>query len=305
MKWITIISLFLEFSIPSMASGINPCSVSRQKSLQAMVPFDGHQIAKRIESGELTLSNRRGEDVSKVEGLPRGEDYFVRFARQDKIPTDIEIKKLGFDFRTRPRREYAMYLLSRELGLNHVPPVQFVKINGIEATIQVKAKGTEFRVISEEYGRKVTANLGEDPIKVSAHKLDLEELAVLDMIGGSMDRHNSNFLYDFKKNHIWAFDNADVLPLSKKSPSLVWFWKDQGKVLKFPLERKIKKLIQNVNVERLSSILESNRIEVSAIEAMKSRVNFMKIEIERNPSISMQELGEAVYWEFIDMSHYR
>jgi len=261
--------------------------------------MDVGRIVERIESGEWKLERFPNQAVSFVKSKKGVEPYMVRRNYVTTQAPDKVVSRIGFDPRTRTRRDAAMYLLDQELGLGLVPEVRAAKIQGEEVSIQVKVKGREF-FHESDYVRYIKDKLGKSPARLREHKQDLENLGVFDLVGGNMDRNITNFIYDEKLNRIRAIDNADSMPLVEKTPGMIWFWSDFGVGLDQPIEAKTRELILSLNEKVLTEKLgQSGLLEPEALVHMKTRIHALQEEIAKDPLISMEKLGRAMDRRFV------
>jgi hypothetical protein len=269
-----------------------------------MTPMDADAITRKIESGNLGLKRVENQGVAEVTGLPAGQGIILRKNFHPNLPVDGGVERHSFNLRTRPKREVALYQLDRELGLDLVPETRLSILNGETVSLQRKMPGQEFRS-PEEYVRYIGGRVKPHPEKLLEHKKDLERLATLDMVGGSMDRNITNFLYDESRNRIIAIDNADSMPVVGKNSGVIWFWNFDGVGLDQMMERETRARILSLDPGKLSEKMRTTGLlEPEALEQMRVRIQMMKDYVENHPLASMIDLGTAIDHNIVNYQRF-
>jgi len=290
----SIFFLILSAGTPVRASPRPPCALTLHSVLKGMTPMDADAITRKIESGNLGLKRIEDQGVAEVTGLPEGQGIILRKNFHPNLPADGAVERHSFNIRTRPNREVALYQLDRELGLDLVPETRLSTLNGETVSLQRKMSGREFRS-PEEYVRYIRERVKAHPEKLLEHKKDLERLATLDLVGGSMDRNISNFLYDESRNRIIAIDNADSMPVVEKNTGVIWFWNPHGVGLDQMMERETRARILALDPGTLTEKMQATGLlEPEALEQMRIRIRMMKDYVEDHPLASMTDLGKAI-----------
>ena len=289
-----IFLLILSAGTPVQASPRPPCSASLHSLLKGLIPMDADAITRKIESGSLGLKRIETQGVAEVTGLPEGQEIILRKNFIPNLPADGAVERHSFNIWTRPKREVALYQLDRELGLDLVPETQLSTLSGETVSLQRKMPGREFRS-PEEYVRYIGERVKPHPEKLLEHKKDLERLATLDLVGGSLDRNVTNFLYDESRNRIIAIDNADSMPVVGKNSGVIWFWNPHGVGLEQMMERETRARILALDPGKLSEKMRATGLlEPEALEQMQIRIRMMKDYVENHPLASMIDLGTSI-----------
>jgi len=256
-----------------------------------LVDFDA--VVAGIEKGKYQLKRVPGQSVSEVIGLSPDQDVFIRQNFVENWYPGLGLETLGFEVITRQKRDVQFYKLSRYLGYDNVPETVLKKINGVEVSMTPRVHGQEFRT-EKAYAKYIQNRISKGKISLLEHKQDLEDLAILDMVTGNMDRNVSNFIFDERRNRIIPIDHSDVMP-PNKTPGLIWFWTMEGPGLNLPMSAASKVRIKSLNFNKLALAVEDDRlIEKSAIRQMGYRISFMKHFLKEHPHASIQELGQAM-----------
>jgi hypothetical protein len=256
--------------------------------------IDFQKIVKRIESGELKLRRVPGQSVSEVMGLPPDQGVFVRQNFIKDWKPGLGLDTHGFEIIHRQKRDVQFFKLSRHLDYDMIPETVLTKINGEEVSMMPKVYGLEFKN-EKEYGRFIKRRMIEGKIGYLEHKQDLEDLALLDLVGGNMDRNITNVIFDEKRNRLIGIDHADVMPVQNKLSGVIWFWTMEGPGLNQPMMSETIEKIMKLNPNQLAAkVAQDGLVEEKAIKLMKSRIYFMKNFIKTHPEASMMELGEAM-----------
>jgi len=262
------------------------------------VDFDS--IARRIESGELNMKRMPGQSVSKIDGLPPGQDVFVRSDFTENLRPDKGLSSVGIDVTTRQKRDVQFYQLSHYLGFDSVPESKLMALSGKEVSIQVRVYGKEFKT-EIEYERYIKKRIVSGQLPYMKHKQDVENLAILDMVGGNMDRNISNIVFDEHANRLIGIDHADSMPEIEKVPSVMWFWNVHGVVVDEKMNPSSYKMIMNLDAEKLGKQIEKDGLlDINAVYRMKGRIKFMKRYLTEHPDASMKELGDELEERMVD-----
>ncbi|MBU6154752.1 MAG: hypothetical protein KGP28_10660 [Bdellovibrionales bacterium] len=281
------------------------CALGLKRRLSGVPLLNVEQVVAQIESGAWKLERFSNQGVDFVLGKRGYEPYVVR--RNPQLMSNVEAltRKLGFDPRTRAERDSAMYLVDRELGLGLVPETRMGLISGGKVSIQVKVKGREF-AHEEEFVRLVKETAAGNSAVLLVLKRELEKLAVLDLIGGNMDRNVTSFIYEPAFGKVHAIDNADSFPIMDKNPGMLWFWENIGLGLDEPISTETRGLILSIDEKRLHSLLvQSKLLESEAIEQMLRRVRFLKAKLVSSATLTMEELGKAALLEWVQYVGHR
>lgn len=281
----------LEFLKREVAAG-------RVQGSPGIVDFDA--IARRIENGELKMKRISGQSVSKVEGLPPGQDVFVRSDFSQNLGMDKGLYSVGIDVTTRQKRDVQFYRLSHYLGFDSVPETKLMTLQGKEVSMQVRVYGKEFKT-EREYERYIKSRIMSGQLHYMSYKQDLENLAILDLVGGNMDRNISNFIFDETANRLIGIDHADSMPELERVPSVMWFWNFNGVVVDEKMNPGSFKKIMSLDAEKLGKQIENDGLlRKEAIYRMKGRIKFMKRYLLEHPDASMKELGDAMEERMLD-----
>ena len=270
------------------------CRDQLKPSLRELSAFDANSIARKIEEKTLTLKQVQGQGVFRVLGLPRGKSFMVRKDTLTHYDSDFGIRTHGLDLRTRMKRDVAACRLDRILGFHLVPETRLTTIDGAEASIQVRVIGTEFRG-AKAYENFLEANVRKNPELELRHKIELERMAVLDIISGNTDRNITNFIYDDEHHRIWAIDHADSFPVVEKTAGGHWFWLYWSDELTKPLEADTRNRIQALDPKAIAGKMrELKLLEEEAITTMVRRIELLKADLAANPKSSMQEIASRI-----------
>jgi hypothetical protein len=262
--------------------------------------IDFESIVKRIESGELTMERIKGQSVSRVIGLEPHEDVFVRSNFTKNVGKARGYDTVGIDVSTRQKRDFQFYKLSRYLEYDSVPETVLTKINGEEVSITARVYGREFTT-EREYHRYMTGRIIHGKTGYLHHKQDLENLAILDMVGGNMDRNITNLIFDEQRNRIMAIDHADVLPAKQKVPHVQWFWTEYGPGASLPLSEESLKKIRDLDSKKITDLLRKDQLlEPKAYLQMERRIEFMKEFVNKHPEATIQDMGHELESIMID-----
>ena len=171
-------------------------------------------------------------------------------------------------------REVAASVVDRFLGLGIVPHTVYARfrhfafydpMEGPRALgRRAKEKSGSFQAFIEQ-----AIHLGRRSLEL----VELQKLALLDVVIGNLDRHTHNILYDGKQ--IWAIDNA----LSFSSRSLGgfrWEWQKQEAASQ-PFTPAMRALIESMDVERLMVRLrKACFLTVNTVERMRERIALLR-----------------------------
>ncbi len=266
--------------------------VSPRQGMPGKVDFSS--IVRRIESGELKMTRIPGQSVSKIKGLAPGQDVFVRSSFIKNMPLDKGFGDFGYDISTRIKRDVQFYRLSRHLGIEIVPETVLTKINGEEVSIQVRVYGKEFET-EKQYDRYLKNRVIKGDIHYLEHKNDLENMAILDMVSGNLDRNISNMIFDEERNRMIAIDHADILPEKNDVSGIIWFWTDYGPGGQYPLLPQNREKILNLNPNHIAKLMrQDGLVNEAAIEQMKKRIILLQHWTKSDPEISIRELGQKM-----------
>ena len=179
-------------------------------------------------------------------------------------------------------REYATYLLDRELDLNYVPETVMRDVEGIgNSLIQEWVKESDNDLIIV----KSPEDIPKDYLKVLqgydelnklitlAHKdvRDLRNLCLFDLIINNADRKGGHLLMD-SANKMWAIDHGVSWHFESKIRTVLWGWIDVAfNKDDLALLERAKKVLQKWDAEDFS-YLTKNEIE-QAIKRVEELVN--------------------------------
>ena len=100
--------------------------------------------------------------------------------------------------------EICSYEVSRALKFNFVPPTISKVVDGEFGTVQQFVPGIEgIKIPMAERKNIYTSKSGR-------------EMAIYDFITGNRDRHDGNWMYDQRTDKVWAIDNGNSFPVSKR-----------------------------------------------------------------------------------------
>ncbi len=270
----------------------NDLFVSARQGMPGKVDFAS--IVKRIESGELKMRRIPGQSVSRIEGLSPGQDVFIRSNFVKNMPIDKGYGDFGYDISTRIKRDVQFYHLSRHLGVEIVPETVLAKINGEEVAIQARVYGKEFKT-EKDFDRYMKERVMMGKINYLEHKDDLENMAILDMVAGNLDRNITNMIFDQHRNRMIGIDHADILPEKDHVSGVIWFWTDYGPGGQFPLLPKNREKILKLNPDHITNLMRKDGlVNEAAISSVRKRIHMLQQWTKKNPEISIRELGQKM-----------
>ena len=134
-------------------------------------------------------------------------------------------------------REYATYLLDRELNLNYVPDTVMRNVEGIgKSLIQewVKESDNDLIIVKspedipEEYLKVLQGYDELNKLITLAHKnnRDLRNLCLFDLVINNADRKGGHLLMD-SANKMWAIDHGVSWHFESKIRTVLWGWIDE------------------------------------------------------------------------------
>ena len=134
-------------------------------------------------------------------------------------------------------REYATYLLDRELNLNYVPDTVMRNVEGIgKSLIQewVTESDNDLIIVKspedipEEYLKVLQGYDELNKLITLAHKnnRDLRNLCLFDLIINNADRKGGHLLMD-SANKMWAIDHGVSWHFESKIRTVLWGWIDE------------------------------------------------------------------------------
>ena len=152
-------------------------------------------------------------------------------------------------------REYATYLLDRELNLNYVPDTVMRNVEGIgKSLIQewVTESDNDLIIVKspedipEEYLKVLQGYDELNKLITLAHKnnRDLRNLCLFDLVINNADRKGGHLLMD-SANKMWAIDHGVSWHFESKIRTVLWGWIDETfNEQDITLLNKAKKVIQ-------------------------------------------------------------
>lgn len=134
-------------------------------------------------------------------------------------------------------REYATYLLDRELNLNYVPDTVMRNVEGIgKSLIQewVTESDNDLIIVKspedipEEYLKVLQGYDELNKLITLAHKnnRDLRNLCLFDLVINNADRKGGHLLMD-SANKMWAIDHGVSWHFESKIRTVLWGWIDE------------------------------------------------------------------------------
>ena len=134
-------------------------------------------------------------------------------------------------------REYATYLLDRELNLNYVPDTVMRNVEGIgKSLIQewVTESDNDLIIVKspedipEEYLKVLQGYDELNKLITLAHKnnRDLRNLCLFDLVINNADRKGGHLLID-SANKMWAIDHGVSWHFESKIRTVLWGWIDE------------------------------------------------------------------------------
>jgi hypothetical protein len=210
------------------------------------------------------------------------------------MPMDKGYGDFGYDISTRIKRDVQFYKLSRHLGIEIVPETVLTKINGEEVSMQVRVYGKEFET-EKQFDRYMKDRVIKGNIHYLEHKDDLENMAILDMVAGNLDRNITNMIFDENRNRMIGIDHADILPEKNEVSGIIWFWTDYGPGGQYPLLPKNREKILGLNPDRIAKLMrEDGLVNEAAIAMMKRRIYLLQYWTKMDPGVSIRDLGQKM-----------
>lgn len=239
------------------------------------LPFDNHtEVIEFLEEADITLVRELSSGTNRPKQVRLEKDGVVAhgiFRNVDRRKGKVNISgKVHISFHDGYIYERAAYVLSRQLGIHHVPPCVERRFQGEYGTLQLWVENA----ITEKDRRDQNRDV-ENPMFWLRHK---QTMRLFDTLIANIDRNQGNFLIDDQQN-IWFIDHTRSFGISDRVEELerlVW------------CERDLWKNLQNLDRKSLEKHL-GEYLSGKQLQALESR----RSQLVNHLSQRISELGEG------------